>query len=86
MIAESEEGGYHEGPIPGGPGQLYDMIFDPYETTNLYSEKPELVVKMKASINKYILQGYTRPMNDGARGESIQRISSVSRYLSCFNR
>ena len=51
-IHESTEGGYDNGPTPGGPGQLYNLKVDPYETNNLYEQKPELVAKLKQELKK----------------------------------
>ncbi|TKG92480.1 sulfatase [Puteibacter caeruleilacunae] len=45
------------------PGQLFNMKEDPKEQNNLYAEKPELVKELKALIEKYKSQGYSRPLN-----------------------
>lgn len=63
LIAGSEGGGYYEDPVTGGTGQLYDMENDPYQTANLWSVEPELVSELKALLEEYILQGYTRKMD-----------------------
>ena len=67
LIIDSEGGGYHEGgPVTGTPGQLYDMLNDPYETTNLFSEKPGVVAGIQELFNNQFNLGYTRPMDDGS--------------------
>jgi arylsulfatase A-like enzyme len=38
-------------PAPGEPaGQLYDLVADPGETTNLYAERPEIVERLSAEL------------------------------------
>jgi arylsulfatase A len=50
-------------PTPGGPqGQLYNLKDDPGETTNLWLEKPEMVRKLSALLERYQNQGYSRAM------------------------
>ena len=44
------------------PGQLYDMSADISERTNLYNEHPEVVERLKALLEKYKEQGYSRPV------------------------
>jgi arylsulfatase A-like enzyme len=49
-----------EEPVPGGPlGQLYDMENDTAETANLWSEKPEIVERLAALVQKYKESGRT---------------------------
>jgi len=51
-----------EEPVPGGPeGQLYHMLQDLGETTNLWLERPEIVRRLGALLNRYREQGYSRP-------------------------
>jgi arylsulfatase A-like enzyme len=64
LILDTEGGGYRNPPVPGMPGQLYDMEADPYETTNLWSEKPGKVSELKTLLDKYKSQGHTRPIDD----------------------
>jgi arylsulfatase A len=60
LIIGTKEGGYHSGgPVPGMPGQLYDLENDPYETTDLWEEMPELVSELAALLELYIIQGYS---------------------------
>ncbi len=52
------------GPGDGLPGQLYDMVDDPSEKNNLY-ESPEhqpIIEELKALLEKYKSQGYSRPI------------------------
>lgn len=44
-------------------GQLYNLALDPSEATNLYLEKPEKVAQLKALLNRYQEQGYSRPLS-----------------------
>ena len=38
-------------------GQLYDMVSDPSETTNLYLEQPDLVTELTELLNQYVETG-----------------------------
>jgi arylsulfatase A-like enzyme len=50
-------------PKPGGPqGQLYNLQDDPGEQKNLWLEKPEIVERLTALLERYKQQGYSRPM------------------------
>ena len=56
----------HETMAPWRPdlsnsGQLYDLEADPYETTDLYADHPELVKEMQILLKKFINEGRTRP-------------------------
>lgn len=49
-------------PQPGGPeGQLYNLRTDPAESINLYQKRPEIVARLKALLDRYQEQGYSRP-------------------------
>ena len=37
-------------PVPGGPGQLYNLKDDPAEEHNLYAERPDIVSRMAARL------------------------------------
>ena len=41
------------------PGTLYDMINDPEEKNNLYSQYPEIVVELEQLLENYKSQGYS---------------------------
>ena len=50
-------------PKPGGPeGQLYNLQDDPGEQKNLWLERPEIVARLTALLERYQQQGYSRPM------------------------
>jgi arylsulfatase A-like enzyme len=46
LIWECEEAGYHDGPQPGGPGQLYNLKEDPFERDNLFHRQPGRVAEL----------------------------------------
>ena len=49
-------------PAPGGPkGQLYDLAKDPGELNNLYQKRPDIVDSLSTLLEKYKVQGRTRP-------------------------
>ncbi len=50
-----------EPPVPGSPGQLYNIKNDPYEQHDLWDEHPEIVSELTALLKKYQDQGYSRP-------------------------
>jgi arylsulfatase A len=53
----------HLDPTPGGPaGQLYDLEKDPAEEVNLYQQRPEVVARLTALLERYQSQGYSRPL------------------------
>ena len=48
-------------PEPGEPeGQLYDLVDNPTETRNLWSEEPEVVKRLGALLDKYRSEGHSR--------------------------
>ena len=47
---------------PQAPGQLYDLKNDPGETTNLYSQHPEIVTGMKAQLEIFKSSGRSAPL------------------------
>ena len=47
-------------PTPGGPaGQLYDLESDPGEEVNLYQQRPEIVARLTALLDRHQSQGYS---------------------------
>jgi len=52
-----------EYPVPGTPGQLYDMEKDPYETNNLWDKHPEVVERLTKLLEGYKKQGHSRPIS-----------------------
>jgi arylsulfatase A-like enzyme len=50
-------------PKPGGPeGQLYHLQDDPGERRNLWMERPDVVKRLAALLERYRQQGYSRPL------------------------
>ncbi len=47
---------------PDAPGQLYDLDNDPGETTNLYSQKPQIVAELKALLEQSKRSGRSAPL------------------------
>lgn len=43
-------------------GQIYDVQEDPYETTNLFSQQPEIVDRMRARLETIVLEDRSRPL------------------------
>jgi arylsulfatase A len=84
LIVDTKEGGYLTGgPVPGTPGQLYDLEIDPYETNDLWEEMPELVSELQVLLELYIMQGYTRNMDDGT--DSISPTAPTNLQVSNLN-
>ncbi len=48
-------------PVPPDSIQLYNLDTDFAETTNVYQQYPEVVAELKALLEKYKTQGYSRP-------------------------
>ncbi|MBK9168408.1 MAG: arylsulfatase [Bryobacterales bacterium] len=49
-------------PKPGeAPGALYDLSRDLAETNNLYASRPDVVKELRALLERYKRQGYSRP-------------------------
>ncbi len=48
---------------PDAPGQLYDLETDPGETRNLYFQHPQIVAELKQQLDKFVKQGYSRPLS-----------------------
>jgi arylsulfatase A-like enzyme len=49
-----------ERPVPGTPGQLYDLERDPYERDDVWDEHPDIVRRLKRLLEKYRNQGHSR--------------------------
>ena len=47
---------------PQAPGQLYNLENDPGETTNLYSQHPEIVKEMKERLETFKSSGRSAPL------------------------
>ena len=46
---------------PEAPGQLYNLVTDPGETTNLYFKHPEVVKELKGKLEEYKSSGRSTP-------------------------
>ncbi|NOZ40859.1 MAG: arylsulfatase [Planctomycetes bacterium] len=52
-------------PEPDGPqGQLYDLVADPREETNLYAQKPEVVARLSAELKQIRKEGRSMSLAD----------------------
>ena len=49
------------GPKPGTPGQLYHLEEDPGERNNLFDERPEVVRRLTALLDRYRHDGRSAP-------------------------
>lgn len=49
-------------PIPGTPGQLYNLALDPYEQNDLWDKHPEIVERLTALLERYKKEGRTAPL------------------------
>jgi hypothetical protein len=45
-------------PVPGAPGQLYNVKEDPCEQNDLFDQMPELVEKLTFELEARIGEGY----------------------------
>ncbi len=52
-----------DGPQPGdSPAQLYDIEADRHEDNNLFEERPEVVERLRALLERYKSEGHSRPL------------------------
>jgi arylsulfatase A len=49
-------------PRPGSPGQLYNLAEDPGETRDLWKDRPEIVARLTALLDKYKKEGRSAPL------------------------
>jgi len=62
-----------EPPQPGGPeGQLYNLAEDPQETRNLWQRRPEVVARLKATLDRTRMEEGRGPRGEG-RGKEEAR-------------
>lgn len=66
LIVETQGSGgwpppFGTGPVPGSPGQLYNLADDPGETQNLWDVYPELVAQLSAQLRTYQQEGRSTP-------------------------
>ena len=47
-------------PVPGTPGQLYDLEDDPQEQNDLWDENPEVVQRLARLLDDYKTRGHSR--------------------------
>jgi len=47
-------------PVPGTPGQLYDLAKDPYERNDLWDQHPDVVQRLSQLLQEYKEQGRSR--------------------------
>ncbi|MCA9217020.1 MAG: sulfatase-like hydrolase/transferase [Planctomycetales bacterium] len=57
---------------PDARGQLYDLENDPYETKNLYFEKPEIVADLKSQLDEFVQSGRSAPLRDAGQKPLIE--------------
>ncbi|MCK4431569.1 MAG: hypothetical protein KAW19_09745 [Candidatus Aminicenantes bacterium] len=50
------------------PGQLYDLVEDYSETTNLYLERPDIVKHLKGLLEKYKKECRSAPIKNALIG------------------
>lgn len=55
---------------PAAPGQLYNLEKDPGETTNLYSQRPDIVAELKVKLEEFKATGRSAPSRKQKRGGS----------------
>ncbi len=46
---------------PQAPGQLYNLVDDPGETTNLYDKRPEIAKRLKSQLEEFKSSGRSAP-------------------------
>lgn len=56
---------------PAVPGQLYNLEKDPGETTNLYSQRPDIVAELKVKLEEFKATGRSAPSRKQKRGGSL---------------
>lgn len=68
LVLGNGSGGFHwkdedRNPSPGETvGQLYNIADDIAETRNLYTKRPDVVERLTELLERYKMQGYSRPM------------------------
>jgi arylsulfatase A-like enzyme len=54
-------------PVPGSPGQLYNLGEDPREQNDLWEKYPEIVTRLTELLDKYKREGRSAPRNQGEK-------------------
>ncbi len=52
-------------PVPGSPGRLYDLVEDPGEARDRWSERPDIVADLTALLENYKREGRSVPRRTG---------------------
>ncbi len=60
-------------PVPGAPGQLYDLAEDPGETRDLWGERSDIVSELTALLEKYRKEGRSVPVTVPRSSEDRRR-------------
>jgi arylsulfatase A len=63
LIIGTKGTGYHRGPEPDSPGQLYNLAADPGQRVDLWDKHPEIVRRLAKLLARYKRQGYSRPFD-----------------------
>jgi len=56
-------------PVPGTPGQLYDLVADPGEQTNLWSKNKDIVAQLTTLLERYKKEGRSVPSRNESQNE-----------------
>jgi len=48
-------------PVPGSPGQLYNLADDPFEQNDVWDKHPDLVRELRALLERYQREGRSAP-------------------------
>jgi hypothetical protein len=62
---------YHPGLFPFAPVALYDMAADPYQTTNLAAQHPQVVAELDHLLTEWLHEQLGRP---GAGVDPLQQV------------
>ena len=54
-------------PVPGSPGQLYNLGEDPLEQNDLWEKHPEIVARLTALLERYKKEGRSAPQHQGGK-------------------
>ena len=52
-------------PVPGSPGQLYNLANDPFEQNDLWGTHPDVVKELQALLERYQREGRSAPRMNG---------------------
>jgi arylsulfatase A len=81
LLHSGSGGNRYDCPENNDPVQLYDMDSDPYETTNVYRDRPDLVAELKDLCLRCIQNGRSTPgtaLHNDPDGEWIQLKELIS--------